>query len=123
MFGNKFAMQHINIALAAQGFEITVGKEVNIGGVVPFVRQLLGHRHTPAKRQIGSGAPAAEVGEGNNALIADSKHLIQHQMGMAHSLQCLSHDYRVKALVGKVIETIVEVLFNNIDPPGNTVFD
>jgi hypothetical protein len=78
MFGDTLAVQYINVALKTQGFEIRVGKKVDIRRIIPLVRKLFGDGHATAKIKVGSGAPVAKVGEGDNALFTDTQHFIQY---------------------------------------------
>jgi hypothetical protein len=86
MFTDKLLVQHFYIAFATQGFEIAVGKKVDVGGVVPLIGQLFGHRHAAAQCQVGAGFPVAEIGEGDNTFAANAQHFVEHQVGVAHRL-------------------------------------
>ncbi len=56
-----------------------------------------------------------EVGEGDDALLTDTQHLVQHQVRAAQHLQCLGHNHHIEAAVLEVGQPLVQVLLNDID--------
>lgn len=76
---------------------------MDIGCIVPLVSELFRHRHTAAKTQIDAGSPVTKIWESNDTLAADAEHFVEHQMGVAHDLQCLGHYDAIKRIVRKIV--------------------
>src|SRR3546814_20890428 len=62
-------------AAAAKGKEILHRAEVDIGGLVPALRQRFGDRHAAAEQQVQAHPPVAEVGKGDDGVAGNAHHL------------------------------------------------
>src|SRR5690606_9682665 len=99
----------------SQALEVLEGAEVDVRRVVPGVGQEVRNRHAAFCRQVPAAAPVAEVGEGDDAGLADAQHLGQYLVRVVQRLQRLGHDHHVEAVAGEVAQTQVEVLFDDVD--------
>ena len=70
--------------------EIVDGHMVNVGRVVPAVRQLLGHRHAPAEHMGKADLPLREIGKRHESLPSDTEQMVEHQIGAVRCLQRLA---------------------------------
>ena len=55
-----------------------------------------------------------EVWEGHHRFLADSEHLPQQFSWVSDSLESIGHDDHVEIVVGKVINTGIQILFNDV---------
>ncbi|MDT4873113.1 hypothetical protein FQZ97_1083400 [compost metagenome] len=65
----------------------------------------------------------AEVGEGDDAGLADAQHLRQYPVGEVQGLQRLGHHHHIEAVAGKVAQALVEVLFDHVDALADALGD
>ncbi|MNG11706.1 hypothetical protein D3C84_952630 [compost metagenome] len=64
-----------------------------------------------------------EVGEGDDAALADAQHLRQHLVREVQGLQRLGHHHHVEAVAGEVAQALVEVLLDDVDALGDALGD
>ena len=72
---------HLGADRPAQVAEVLDGAEVDVGRVVPGVRQVVGSRHAAAEQQLQPDPPMAEIGERHHRVAADPQHVLEHQRG------------------------------------------
>ena len=53
--------------------EILDGNDPDVGGVVPFVRELPGYGSIAGQQQLQADGPIAEIGKADDAFFSDSK--------------------------------------------------
>src|SRR5215831_18932252 len=80
---------HLYSDRRAQVAKILDGAEVDVGCVVPGVRQIVCLRHAAAEHEQETDAPMAEIGKGYHGVAADPQHVLQYGAGMARGLQRL----------------------------------
>src|SRR5690606_4242526 len=122
-FVHHLTMDDLNILFAAQHLKILKGTEVDVRRVIPFVRQQIRYRHPPAGSEIVTRLPVPEIGEGNDALLTDPQHLVQHQMRIMQRLQCLRHQHGIKTFISKISQTAIQVLLNHVQTFIDTQVD
>ena len=64
-----------------------------------------------------------EIGKSDDALPTNSQHLVNNQMGRTQRLQRMSHDNNVKTVAFKISQSLVEILFDHIQPSRYTLSD
>ena len=78
------------------------------------MRQMLGNRHMSLQSYLQTTAPMTEVWEGHHRFLADSKHLPQQFSRVSDGLEGIGHDDHVEIVVGKVTNTGIQILFNDV---------
>jgi hypothetical protein len=73
----------------AQFHKIADGAEMDVGRVIPSVRQVFGDRHAAEKADIEPHAPMAEIRDRDDGALADAQHVFQNLARIARRLQCL----------------------------------
>src|SRR6266851_1354537 len=68
---------HLDADRDAQVAEILDGAEMDVGGVVPSVRQIVGLWHAAAEHEQQPDAPMAEIGERHHRVAADPQHVLE----------------------------------------------
>src|SRR5712671_4574096 len=107
----------------AQVAKILDGAEVDVGGVVPGVRQIVGLRHASAEHEQETDAPMAEIGERYHRMAADPQHVFEHGAGMAGGLQGLRQYYVIEGVVGVVHKVGVGVALDYGEALGYALVD
>ena len=72
--------------VAYEAFEIVDRHMVDVGGVVPAVRQLLRHRHPPAEHVGKADFPLREIGERDKGEATNAEQLVKNQVGPPRGL-------------------------------------
>ena len=75
---------HLTIRL-----EITYGRQMDIGRIVPVAGQEIDFRHSPFGQHEPPYFEVAEIGKANNRSIADAEHLFYDECGLVHNLEGL----------------------------------
>lgn len=100
-------------AILHQRAEIVDRDMVDIGRVIPGLRDQPGHRHPAAKQQRRADPPMGEIGEADKGLLADPQQLIEHDVGTVGGLQSLAENRIVEAAVGIRAEVGVGVALHH----------
>ena len=105
-----------NTMLLAVSLEVSKAQEVQVGRVVPLVRQRSRHRNSAAKANAGAGFIEGEVGDSNDGVFPDAQSLLKCLGGFFNLLQCLVKDYVVEAVVRVLAKARVYVLLVHAKP-------
>jgi hypothetical protein len=97
--------------------------EVNIGGIVPAVRQVVGMWHPTAQQDLQTNSPVPEIWKRHDGVAADAQHVLEHLARLAGSLQGLRQNHVVKGVIGIVDEIGIGIALNYREPLGNAFVD
>ncbi|VTR67946.1 conserved hypothetical protein [Desulfosarcina cetonica] len=95
--------------LAGVAPEIGKGDHPDVGGVMPLVGQLRGHRGMAGQQQHQADPPVAEVGKADHALAAHAQHFPDQGRRIIDLLQGLGQDHVIEGVVGIVLDLLVDV--------------
>ena len=87
---------------------------MDIGRVVPGVRQRFVDRHAAAQGELCADAPVSKVRECHDSGRCDPQHFREHAVGPTHGLQCFRHDDDVEATCLEGGQVIIQILFEHI---------
>ena len=68
-----------------QVLKIMHGHQMQVGGVIPFVRQNFGNRRSTLFEYLQADAPVPKIGDDNQCFFGDTHHLFQQLLGSPSS--------------------------------------
>src|SRR5450759_2140030 len=95
----RHRLLHLHPDGGAELAEILDGAVVDVGRVVPAVRQDIGLRHMSGEQQLHPHLPVAEIRKRHHGAPADAQHVLEHHARMARGLQRLRQDHVVEGIV------------------------
>uniref|UniRef100_E6QGU9 Uncharacterized protein n=1 Tax=mine drainage metagenome TaxID=410659 RepID=E6QGU9_9ZZZZ len=102
-----------NPVIMAQRLEITDRTQMDIRRIVPRMGQNIRHGHAATDAQLPARVPVPHVGKGDDDLASHPQHLQQQFARVGGRLQGQGKDYRIDALIGKIAQTLIEILLNH----------
>src|SRR6266851_409568 len=93
--------------------EIENGAEVDVGRVVPAMRQHWRHRHAAMREEVQADAPMAEIRERNDGAPADADEMLEHLARLMRRLQRLAEHGVVEGVRRIILEIVVRVALDD----------
>src|SRR5674536_126524 len=98
-----------NMPHPAKHLEITDGRQMNIGRIIPVTRQEISFWHLPFTQQMPSYFEVAEVRKAHNRPVSNAEHLVNYKRRFMHDLEGLIQYDVIKRAVVIVAEPFIDI--------------